>query len=158
MAKLSQLVMLVALFVIFVPSAGAADLTKAYAALQGRDYETAASLLAATVKVEPRNSTARRYFAAALTGLQQPERALNELRAAQAIDGIQSCDAGIEFRARVCFTRMCISRGEMDKARKSIQALTAKRPVGKDAAELRALSEELNQSDSVEPTPATTKG
>jgi hypothetical protein len=157
--KFSHLVTLVALIIGFgsIP-ADAADLSKAYAALQGRNYESAASLLAATVKAEPTNSTAHRYYAAALTGLQQPERALTELRAAQAIDGIQSCDGGIEFRARVLFTRICISRGEMDKARKSYQVLTAKQPTGKEAAELRALSQEISGTEPAQPTAALTKG
>jgi hypothetical protein len=132
--------------VIAVQPVMGADLGKPYAALCGKDYSTAVTLLGGTLKTEPRNSTARRYLAAAFAGLQQPERALVELRAAQDVDGVQPCDAGIEFRARVCIARTFIAKGQMDNARKMYELLFATKPTGKDALELRALSQELNQS------------
>lgn len=140
--------LLVALTVFMALPASAADLSKAYTALRGQDYETAASLLARAIKADPRDATARRYMALAYNGMQQPEAALKFLRSAQALNGVQTMDAGIEFRARVNYTRQCIQRGETAKARRELQTLTAKRVSGKDAAELRALAQELNETQS----------
>jgi tetratricopeptide (TPR) repeat protein len=145
--------LLVALTVFMALPASAADLSKAYAAIRAQDYETAASMLAVAIKADPRDATARRYLAAAYTGLQQPEAAIKFLRTAQALNGVQAMDAGLEFRARVCYTRLCIQKGETAKARRELQSLTATRPTGKDAAELRALTQELNQSPSGGGTP-----
>jgi tetratricopeptide (TPR) repeat protein len=140
--------LLVALTLFMALPASAADLSKAYAALRAQDYETAASMLAGAIKADPRDATARRYLVAAYTGMQQPEAALKVLRTAQAINGVQTMDAGLEFRARVCYARQCIQRGETAKARREVAVLSAKRPTGKDAAELRALAQELSESQS----------
>jgi hypothetical protein len=132
----------------WAPPVHAADLAKPYAALCAKDYNTAATLSAAAINVEPKNSMAHRYLAAALTGLQKPESALLELRAAQAIDGVQPCDTTIEFKARVGLARLAIVRGDMDKARKMYQFLAAQKPSGTDAVELRSLSRDLNKTQS----------
>lgn len=148
MPKFIKSGLLVALTVFVALPAAAADLSKAYAAIRAQDYETAASMLTVVIKADPRDATARRYLVAAYTGMQQPEAAIKVLRTAQALNGVQPMDAGLEFRARICYTRLCIQRGETDKARKELQSLNSKRPSGKDAAELRALAQQLSQSQS----------
>ncbi len=153
-------------------------LTDGYSALQKRSYGKAQALLTQAVKTDPRSASARRYLAVAMAESGDPAGALSQIRAAQSINGVQPTDclilgqshfalsdlesakkaymAGLKSAQTFCpaalgLIRTYVSTGELSQASNLCSILSSKPLTVGQSAELRTLTNAINQANSRSP-------
>lgn len=152
-----------------------------YHEMQVGHFQRAATLFGQVVNRDPKNAAGRRYLAAALTNIGAPSTALQEITAAQAIDGKKSYDelllgdayvvlqnfqaarthyieahkdGRLSTPAAIGLARIAVAQNDYDEAREICDQLAFKKLNPKEQIEIKVILKRITlPAEALQPTP-----